>query len=343
MASGERHNKHPGRVSVNDRIDNVLEFEVVTADGKLKTANRNENCDLFKALRGGGPSSYGVVTSVTVKTFPELRTSGALAFIGNDVDDEIFWKASEIFHKLGADWVAQDIYVYYELGVKGRALEIAPILAPGKSKQELDAILEPLWTKWDEIGVQYTKSTQEFASFFDAYNTLFSTEPVGIAFYTTGRLISRDSLRTNTTAINNIFRELVTLGRFFIGHILSPGNHGVDTRNTAINPAWKEHATLPLWNTILTRSETSEQIQLVINEVNLYHKKLKDVTPGGGSYLNEANIFEPDWQQQMYGRTWDELVRIKEHYDPMGVFYADTAVGSQNWKKVGEWDRLCPV
>jgi FAD/FMN-containing dehydrogenase len=47
--------------------DNVLNWEVVTANRKLVNANSKENSDLYWALNGGGGSTYGVVVSMTVK------------------------------------------------------------------------------------------------------------------------------------------------------------------------------------------------------------------------------------------------------------------------------------
>lgn len=43
-------------------IDNLLEAEMVLADGSLVTVNAAKNTDLFWAIRGGG-GNFGVVTS----------------------------------------------------------------------------------------------------------------------------------------------------------------------------------------------------------------------------------------------------------------------------------------
>jgi len=46
----------------------LLEAEVVTADGALRTANARTNPDLFWAIKGGGGGSLGVVTKLTLRT-----------------------------------------------------------------------------------------------------------------------------------------------------------------------------------------------------------------------------------------------------------------------------------
>jgi hypothetical protein len=56
----------------------LLQAEVVTADGVVRIANACLNPDLFWALKGGGGASFGVVTSLTLRTHPLPDDFGAV-------------------------------------------------------------------------------------------------------------------------------------------------------------------------------------------------------------------------------------------------------------------------
>ena len=71
---------------------------------------------------------------------------------------------------------------------------------------------------------------------------------------------------------------------------------------------------------------------------------LEDLTPNGGAYINEADFRQPDFQTVFYGSHYPALAAIKQKYDPEDLFYALTAVGSENWyEDQSQGGRLCKV
>ncbi|MFF3223087.1 FAD-binding oxidoreductase [Nocardia suismassiliense] len=60
--------------------DHALEFEVVTVDGEVRTANTTEHADLFWALRGSGTGSFGVITRMKLKAHDVPRAPANFTF-----------------------------------------------------------------------------------------------------------------------------------------------------------------------------------------------------------------------------------------------------------------------
>jgi hypothetical protein len=60
-------------------LDNVMAVDIVTADGRLRRASKEENPDLYWGVRGGG-GNFGVVTNFDFKLHPMQRT-----VVGGDI------------------------------------------------------------------------------------------------------------------------------------------------------------------------------------------------------------------------------------------------------------------
>jgi FAD/FMN-containing dehydrogenase len=79
--------------------DNVIAFDVVTADGRLVRATESDHPDLFWALRGGG-GNFGVVTGFTyrlIEVGPEI-VAGAIAWPADEAP-----RVLELFRTMSAE------------------------------------------------------------------------------------------------------------------------------------------------------------------------------------------------------------------------------------------------
>lgn len=150
-------------------VDNVLNFDVVTWNGDFVHANAKENTDLFWALRGGGPSAWGVVSSVTFKTFPEIPT---IAMILNVTGTgETFWKGFAHWRKHANVLADAGIYNWFSLA-EGN-LRLQPIVGPNMTRAEFDKVTVPLLDKLKADNVPYSVEVREFKTFYEMYDYAF--------------------------------------------------------------------------------------------------------------------------------------------------------------------------
>jgi hypothetical protein len=53
--------------------------------------------------------------------------------------------------------------------------------------------------------------------------------------------------------------------------------------------------------------------------------------------MSESDPTEVDWQRTKYGVNYAGLLKIKQHYDPRGVFWCTQCVGSELWDTIGDF------
>ncbi len=62
---------------------------------------------------------------------------------------------------------------------------------------------------------------------------------------------------------------------------------------------------------------------------------LRRAAPAAGSYLSECDYALADWREAIWGHHYARLERIKQCYDPDGLFTVHHGVGSDRWSADG--------
>jgi FAD/FMN-containing dehydrogenase len=62
---------------------------------------------------------------------------------------------------------------------------------------------------------------------------------------------------------------------------------------------------------------------------------LKALAPEPASYVSETDYFEADWQTAFWGNNYRRLNKVKDRYDPNGLFFVHHGVGSEAWSTDG--------
>jgi hypothetical protein len=83
-------------------IDNLLEADMVLADGSFVTVNAHQNTDLFWAIRGGG-GNFGIVTSFKFQAHPVKHVFGGPTLWPIEKIEEIMEWYHEFIHKSTED------------------------------------------------------------------------------------------------------------------------------------------------------------------------------------------------------------------------------------------------
>ncbi|CAG8979299.1 hypothetical protein HYALB_00002422 [Hymenoscyphus albidus] len=322
--------------------DQTLSFEVVTAAGDLVTASRTENSDLYWAMSGGGVG-YGIVVSLTVKTYPDAPVGGGtLQFTSSYTTPDKFYEAISTFHELLPAIIDNGTMVVFYFS--SAFFVINPITAYNQTSAQIEAILAPFVAKLTELAIPYSHSYSESPSYREHYNTYMGPLPNGNIlveeYQFASRLIPRDVIETNNAQVQVALRNITEHGVLLLGvatDVSSPGN--VDN---AVLPAWRNalvHATLTMsWNSSATAWEAMIADQVALT--NHLTPQLTALTPGSGSYMNEADFNQPDFQDAFFGANYDALLKIKQKWDPNSVFYAVATVGSEIWSFTKE-GRMC--
>ncbi|KAJ5447048.1 FAD-binding type 2 [Penicillium cf. griseofulvum] len=322
----------------------------VLADGRFITATSTENSEVFWMLRGGGGSTIGVVTSLTVKALPQLETT-TVTFnftIKDTPGPDAFWAAVGSYLDNFETFVDAGTYGYFHIGASEAMngtiyagdtdyyFRMASFVAPNMSVAQTEALLAPWFDTLKSLDISYTPWYNHADNFHDPWVVAFPKEPIGTdVAKTASRLLPRsvfqsDDLRTQTLTA---YRDAINQGLFLAGfHISGTGIAVEPPTDNAVLPAWRD----ALSHIIVGSQWNATSSWDVVKSSSLFVTKwmdvLREVSPGSGAYMSEADLLEPNLQEAFHGVHYPRLYALKQKYDPTGLFFALTAVGAEDWE-----------
>lgn len=348
-------------------VDNVLEIQVVLADGRISTCTENRtvhilpdgteeienNGDLFWALRGGGGGTFGVVVYYVFKLHQPpaamVMVSVGIAFYINTTNELLardvlngfntwvksvpaHWGGYFLFNNIPVhiDASAETGFISWDL--TGTISMVFNKFGPWdeNTKTELQ-ILYDLKAAYPDYVIPF--SVENKTSFWD-YEKNIKDEALG-RVYTMGSLIPREN-----------YNE--TLTEFFIDELLHK-NEGVaiactttllggkvqdfSVTSSSVHPGFRSAQTWANCGVAVSAwwdfsLETYERQAELKDTAERFAAKLRKF--GNGEYLNEGDADNPNWKLDFWGEHYPELLRIKVRYDPNNFFYCHHCVGSDH-------------
>jgi FAD/FMN-containing dehydrogenase len=288
--------------------DNLEEVEIVTADGEIRRASRDENADLFWALRGGG-GNFGVVTRFTFRLHavgPAI-TGGLIVWSADRADDVLSTYRD----------VAESAPRELTMAVAVRLAPPAPFLPEkwhGKpivglllchSGTGVAADLAPVRAVGDPIADLVTEKP-----YTDQQSMLDGMEPKGNHYYWKTEYLAGLTNEFLETFRDGALEVTSPLSDSIVIHLAGALNERADDDGAVGNrDARYMTAFAGQW---LPDAPDHEHIAWV-------REAWKSVRPfsTGGNYLNFQTADEDEERvRATYGTNFDRLVEVKEKYDP---------------------------
>jgi hypothetical protein len=132
----------------------------------------------------------------------------------------------------------------------------------------------------------------------------------------------------------NISSAVLPAWRTAKGHVCDPmpflvSNSPFTDRQVIALAVWNETST-PDEVEAVRASLTNKAVPIIANATGVQNS---------GSYSNEADVREPNFQVTFFGENYARLSEIKAKYDPHDLFIVGAGVGSERW----DADGLCTV
>jgi FAD binding domain/Berberine and berberine like len=285
-------------------IDNVIGVDVVTADGRLVTANASENEDLFWGVRGGS-GNFGIATSLEYRLHEVGPVLGGAVFYPAAKAREVLHSWREFAEESPDELVTQGGSFHLPDGVPVfgiAACYCGPLSEGEKVLKPLRSFGSPIA---DALGpMSYIQMQNVFEAFF----------PPGRHNYVKSNFIRSLSDETIDALVEWVDRSPspYTFAPF-IEHW-----HGAATRvppSTTAFPHRQYSWNFIAWSMWTNASESERNVQWTRECWQALRPFLIS-----GSYGNYVTDDGEAIAREAYGANYDRLVALKNKYDPTNFF-----------------------
>ena len=347
---------------------NLLEAEVVTADGAVRIANAASNPDLFWALKGGGGGTFGVVTRLTLRTHELPAYFGAvLTTISAASDAAYMTLVGQVISFYGERLLNPHWGEQIRFG-PGRRITVTMVFQ-GLTQAEANETWAPLFDWVRARPADYTLADPMVPAlpakdFWNA-DVLGPTglivlddrpgAPNGYFYWKADagqvgqvlhayqstwlsqRLLDPErqpALVDALTRASQVWPVSLHCNKGLAG---APANVLDWTRDTSMNPAVLDAFALaiaganepPAYPGIAGHEPDVARGRRDATVVATAMAPLKALAERPASYLSEADYFQDDWQASFWGDHYTRLAQVKDRYDPGGLFSVHHGVGAE--------------
>jgi len=291
-------------------IDNLLEADMVLADGSLVTVNENEFPDLFWAIRGGG-GNFGVVTSFKFQAHPLSTVIGGPTLWPIEQTEEIMEWYDKFINNASEDLNGFIATLVIPGAPFPESLHNKPFCAIvwnySGDKEQFDKVFEE---------VRQKNPVFEFVGEmpYPALQTMFDgLLPSGLQFYWRGDYFNE--LGSEIRAVHKEFGSKIPtpLSQMHL-YPISGAASRVGNKETPWAYRDAKYA-----GVIVGIDPDPKNAGVVTEWCKAYHDALHPYS-AGGSYSNFMMEEGQERVQASYQHNYDRLVEIKNKYDPDNLF-----------------------
>lgn len=295
-------------------IDNLLEADVVLADGSFVTASETDNSDLFWALRGGG-GNFGVVTSFLFRAHPVSQIFGGPIAWDQSAAREIMQAYRDFLpnapEELGAFFGLKKVLSSPPFPEEHWGKRICLLMScyAGSEDKGREA-LAPLLSKLPTPLFNWT-GTMPYPAVQSMFDGLF---PKGLQWYWRGdfvKTLSDDAIEAHLAHARETPSELSLMHLYPIDGAV----HRVGANDTAWNC---RDAT---WSMVIAGIDSNpQQAGAITRWAKGYWDAVHPFNPGG-AYPNFMMDDEGDQRlKASFGDNYERLAAVKRRYDPGNLF-----------------------